>query len=280
MSKIPIIVLITALLCSMTFAESTTMSNTKLMQQNGQIECTLCKFVISEVEKLIGENKTEEAIAHALELVCDPFPSSIKLLCKKFIETYTPIIIKELLHYETPEKFCAFIQLCSTRLEFVNDIACTFCSSIENYLRLNLQLNPSVAQINAALDKSCNSYAPVQKASCLNFMNSKRSSFVAYILRVGTAVGMCKSLRICPTTYQSDLECAICQAMAEALEYLLEEKYTEEEIEKALDKVCYMLPTMIRDTCTTMVKDYIPQIIEYIVHYKTTKELCHYVKLC
>lgn len=279
MSKIPIIVLISTLLCSMVFATDV-MPNSKLMQQNGQIECALCKFVISEVEKLIGENKTEEAIIHALEIVCDPLPSSIRPLCKKFIETYTPIIIKELLHYETPEKFCAFIQLCSTRQEFKNDMACTFCTTIENYLKLNLPLNPTVAQINAALDKSCNSYPPVQKASCVNFMNSRRSNFIAYIQRTGTPVGMCKSLRICPTTYQSDLECAICQAMAEALEYLLQEKYTEEEIEKALDKVCYMLPVLVRDTCVYMVKDYVPQIIEYIVHYKTTKELCHYIKLC
>jgi saposin len=256
------------------------MPNTKIINQNGQIECALCKLVIGEVEKLIGENRTEEAIIHALEIVCDPLPSSIRPMCKKFVEIYTPIIIKKLLDYETPTKFCEFIQLCSTRQEFLNDLACTFCTTIEGYLRTHLRLNATTPEINTALDHSCDIYPPVQKSSCLNFMNANRAKFVAYILRTGTAVGMCKSLRICPTSYQSDLECAICQAMASALEYLLQEKYTEEEIEKALDKVCYLLPVMIQGTCVSMVKDYIPQIIEYIVHYKTTKELCHYVKLC
>ena len=42
------------------------------------IECQLCKFLILAVDKLVGENKTVDAVNHTLIELCNAFPESLK----------------------------------------------------------------------------------------------------------------------------------------------------------------------------------------------------------
>ena len=76
-------------------------------------ECSLCKYVVSYVDSVIQNNKSEAAIEAALEKVCTILPTPLKAPCKTFVDTYGPILVKLLEKYTTPEQVCDALKLCN-----------------------------------------------------------------------------------------------------------------------------------------------------------------------
>ena len=80
-------------------------------------ECSLCKYVISYIDNVIQNNKSEAAIEAALEKVCSILPGAIKTTCDQFVETYGPVLIQLIEKYGTPDKVCDALKLCQNGTE-------------------------------------------------------------------------------------------------------------------------------------------------------------------
>ena len=78
----------------------------------GSAECSLCRYVISYIDNVIQNNKSEAAIEAALEKVCSILPGAIKTTCDQFVETYGPVLIQLIEKYGTPDKVCDALKLC------------------------------------------------------------------------------------------------------------------------------------------------------------------------
>jgi saposin len=254
-------------------------------RQKGSVECTLCKLVIGRLEEMLESNKTEEAIIKALDKVCDKVPIIAKDSCKLFVGKYTPLIIKYLVKYETPERFCGFIKLCAKVDESYSidkTATCEVCKFIISELEKLLKENRTEEAIIKALDKVCIKMSPVIKQICIEFVKQYTPIIIDYLVKKGDPKKLCHYLGMCSTVavFEKQFECVMCEAFIEMLEKIIEAPYTEEKIKEAVLKVCPMLPELVRPSCDYIVKNYLPQIIDYIIKFKTPRELCYYIKLC
>ena len=63
-------------------------------------------------------------------------------------------------------------------------------------------------------------------------------------------------------------------------DHLNKHKILQAEIEQALDSVCELLPSNLKDTCDTLVAQYTPQLIDLLLQQVTPKKLCAELQLC
>jgi hypothetical protein len=75
-------------------------------------ECSLCKYIVSYVDAVIQNNKSEAAIEAALEKVCTILPGALKDKCVTFVETYGPILAQLIAKYGTPQLVCDALKAC------------------------------------------------------------------------------------------------------------------------------------------------------------------------
>lgn len=59
----------------------------------------------------------------------------------------------------------------------------------------------------------------------------------------------------------SDVECVVCEFVMQYVDRLLENNYTEANIQGALDRVCRMMPKTVKDNCQSFVDQYTPAIL-------------------
>jgi saposin len=75
-------------------------------------ECSLCKYIVSYVDAVVQNNKSEAAIEAALEKVCTILPGALKAKCVTFVETYGPILAQLIAKYGTPQLVCDALKAC------------------------------------------------------------------------------------------------------------------------------------------------------------------------
>lgn len=63
----------------------------------------------------LKENKTEEAIRHELETLCNSLPKSLVEECYRFVEKYEEDLIDTVIANFTSQEVCVFLKLCDSR---------------------------------------------------------------------------------------------------------------------------------------------------------------------
>ena len=80
----------------------------------GDTECTVCEFVVGEIESLLSKNTTEAEIIMELEKVCALFGKDIGAECDTVVTTYAPELISYIVMNEDPQTACTAVGLCSS----------------------------------------------------------------------------------------------------------------------------------------------------------------------
>ncbi|CAE1169454.1 PSAP [Acanthosepion pharaonis] len=75
-------------------------------------------------------------------------------------------------------------------------------------------------------------------------------------------------------------QCKLCEMVMEELEKILKDTTIQEDIKKALDKVCSILPSSMSDQCTQFVNQYTDGIIDLILSQIKPKMVCTALDLC
>jgi saposin len=101
---------IIALLASMMVA---TMGIAPTGTNGSDSECTLCEYVVTEMETYLNENSTLTEIETFVEKICGMF-HGYETICQSLIKTYIPVIIEKLEADITPVEICTDIGICST----------------------------------------------------------------------------------------------------------------------------------------------------------------------
>ncbi|XP_050459796.1 prosaposin isoform X1 [Cataglyphis hispanica] len=82
--------------------------------QESVAECALCRAIISEIDKLLGNSKVDAEIEKVVEKVCKYLPANKRDKCNALIEIYGPSIINMLRKQINSEKMCSKMALCSS----------------------------------------------------------------------------------------------------------------------------------------------------------------------
>jgi saposin len=175
-------------------------------------ECILCEEVVGELEKMLENNKTEEAIEKALDAVCDILPSKIRKSCEDFVNTYTPAIIIILQSEVSPGEVCTLLGLCSsarantknTPLITGNDETCLLCETVMQYVEALVEENATVSEIEAIVKKICNFLPDTVKDECNAIIDQYADEIVQYIVAKYTPKQICILIKLCTEEPESN----------------------------------------------------------------------------
>ncbi|KYN05638.1 PREDICTED: prosaposin [Cyphomyrmex costatus] len=76
-------------------------------------ECALCRTIISQIDKLLGDSKVDNEIEETVKKVCKYLPEDKQNMCKMMIDIYGPSIINMEKSHTDSEKMCNKMALCS-----------------------------------------------------------------------------------------------------------------------------------------------------------------------
>jgi len=278
------------------------------------VECSICQFVVTYVDKVIQSNKSEAAIEAALDKVCTILPKAVNATCVGFVTTYGPFLVQLIEKYGTPDLVCQAIRLCPNGTQEItltqrsqttepktlspNSIECTLCEFVLNYIDKSIGDNRSIAAIEAAMEKVCNVLPTPVRANCTSFVNKYGPIIALLLAKNSTPEQVCDFLKLCNNGTQqaiaqesramyktkqltaNPVECSICKYVVSFIDTVIENNKTEAAIEAALEKVCSILPKALNDSCVGFVVSYGPLIVQLLEKYGTPELVCDALSLC
>lgn len=78
--------------------------------------CVLCEFIMSQLERQIKDNATQDEIRDIVESVCTILPNTVSHDCQQFIDKYAKLIIS-LIATTPPNMICSEMMLCGRNIE-------------------------------------------------------------------------------------------------------------------------------------------------------------------
>ncbi|XP_076072488.1 uncharacterized protein LOC143044388 isoform X2 [Mytilus galloprovincialis] len=283
-------------------------------EPSGVAECTLCKFVMREVDNILSANKSEAAVNASLQQICNSLPDQLQGLCQQF----APILLIAIKNGLDPNMACTTIKLCNNedaydmveKIEFDYDlvqkealekyekeeennakasIGCTLCKFIIQEIDHFIVTNESSAAINATvynlcsklpapLDKLCYGYAPVIVQDVVSGFDPELTCEKVKLC-TNDSIAMTKdfpSSNIEEVMIKAGPECAICKLIVQEIDSFIAKNETASQINATVYAFCGKLPGALTSLCMT----YAPIIVNDVVLGFDPEKTCEKVKLC
>eukprot|EP01112_Ceratiomyxa_fruticulosa_P007711 TRINITY_DN1999_c0_g3_i2.p1 TRINITY_DN1999_c0_g3~~TRINITY_DN1999_c0_g3_i2.p1 ORF type:complete len:314 (+),score=59.79 TRINITY_DN1999_c0_g3_i2:183-1124(+) len=275
-----------------------TVNGEKVTVEGSGAECTLCEFVVGQVEGYVAQNRTEAQIISFLTSDCKILskPSWVAT-CQNIVDDFAPTIIEYILNKENPQTICTQLTLCSSseKVEMVGDTACSLCTYIVNLVENYLQNNATETEILTKLEGDCTILGiPSWINECKSLINVYGPDIVNYLIHNEDPTTVCAQLGLCNNTDVSlpvppppkvdvtgSFECLLCEWVVGQVEDYLAGNKTESQILSFLEDECSILkdPKWVSD-CKTLITDYAPIIIQMLVNQEPPSTICGQIKLC
>ncbi|GIY67639.1 hypothetical protein CEXT_229032 [Caerostris extrusa] len=255
------------------------------------LKCDLCKTVVSEVEEMVKDKKTEDKIEAALDEVCSRLPSSIATKCINFVNTYTDMIVTLLMQELDPAMVCAELKLCTAK-----GMECQACQYALHFLQELLMGNETQEEVKNALKSFCHILPQQFSENCESFIDEYGASLLVLVAQEIDPSVMCLKMQLCPSKElipqlkgeASEValnhflvdECSVCTTVVDYVDKLLEEDDVDKELTKLVEKVCTVLPASYQEKCASTLEAYGPYILQMIGQMASSKEVCQEIDLC
>jgi len=280
--------------------------------------CNVCELVVSVTEKYIQNNATEAEIIQALDTLCLQIPV-VGQECVTVVNNYTPQIINWIVTKENPQQFCTQVGLCSSgkntivlkaKIEKRNEEqgACSVCSMVMTYVESFVAQNNTEAAIIAQLQSFCSLLPGSMQAECQSLVSQYVPEMIEWVEKKEPPQAFCQSIGICSTvtinkdwkqkkyftmkTFPKQTEkrdvaeeeqggvCQVCQLVMSYVEGFIGQNKTISSIEAELDQVCDLLPSPFGSVCTSVVNQYLPQMVQWLINKEPPAQFCQQVGLC
>ncbi|BFZ17741.1 hypothetical protein BsWGS_20780 [Bradybaena similaris] len=273
------------------------------------VSCAVCEFAMQKLDIYLADKKTEAEIQAALGKVCDLLPVTIKSECDQLLQEYGQLITELLVHQLDPKKICTYLGQCKAHPQLAAPILkmaapvtkvgkqktelCALCESVTLYLENILKQNPTQVEIAAALGRVCDLLPEAQKKPCVQLL-PMITGFVIDLIELELPPKLvCKLIKVCvddevtvpksqkpSSSLRKGELCPLCLMVCEGVYGILEKNNTKEAIVSALDKVCDVLPSTIKDECLSFVSLYLPYVVDLIVQEIPPHQICQELGLC
>jgi saposin len=269
------------------------------IKSNNAVVCAVCKYIVVEIEKYVGQNSSESQIIHTVEKICSHLPLTIKNTCDAFIEQYGPTIIEYLINKYPADLICGAMGLCNkTHIkrvppvkQFENPIYCTVCKLVLTEAEKFISQNSTEQEIITALEKACaqlpKSYAPV----CVAFVDQYGPEVIQLLLnkfppnQICAQIGLCKNATFVSQVISKPMKaksvlCTACEYILIEIDKYLAENATEREIISVIEHICNLLPLKMQPVCDAFIEEYGISIINLLVNKMQPEQVCKAMKLC
>lgn len=192
-------------------------------QVNNKVECVMCEYALHQLQTMLADNKTEEAIKSALERVCGLLPKSISDQCNAFIEQYGPAIFALLAQELDPSIICTELGLCSSsstnrvtpvilgnpdkyqlpidrmvppNKNLAGKEECLYCQYSMELVHSLLDMNGTKDAIILGLDDVCHTLPSNWRNTCDSIVELYADSFITQLQKQNLSE-VCSMLSIC-----------------------------------------------------------------------------------
>eukprot|EP00112_Aurelia_sp_Birch-Aquarium-sp1_P011181 Seg2355.4 transcript_id=Seg2355.4/GoldUCD/mRNA.D3Y31 product=Prosaposin protein_id=Seg2355.4/GoldUCD/D3Y31 len=283
-------------LCSASLKKVVAMPKPKA---NG-IECEACQLVVSYVESLMKNKKTEAEIKAAMEKMCS-YLGSYKTECDSIVATYLDLIIKYLSQMPS-DQVCKEIGLCTAKSmmnsskgklsmgHVASSTECSLCTFAVQYVDSYLKNKKTQAEITTEMKKVC-SFLGTYKDECNALISAYLPLMIEYLTTM-TPDQICKKLSLCtentkPLVVEKHLEskvkggayCATCKTLVTYVDNLVKDAKTEAEIVTLAEQLCSYLGTY-KAECDSLVAAYLPEILKLLAQELSPELVCTELGLC
>jgi len=164
-----------------------------------------------------------------------------------------------------------------------NDKTCELCYTAAKIVRDAIKQGYSDKQIKDALRASCPTLPSQYKPACEKAL-ANIDGILADIHAGKDDKYICKQYGFCPNARLAEVEndpaCDLCKGIIKMIEELLKQQATQEKIAEALQQVCALLEEPMKTLCSTMAKQYVPIIVEWIKQGIEKAQICKKLGFC
>jgi len=172
--------------------------------------CTLCEFVMTQLDSMLKDNSTEEEIRDTVEHVCDYLPKTVKDQCRAFVEEYGDMVINYLSQSLDPKEICTELKLCDAT--GVVDIElpagqvedklkldrCELCILLADYLSAFLE-DPNVdTSVEKVIEKVCPLLPKDYTNDCKNMIEDYGAYILSLLAQETDKGKVCTTINLCP----------------------------------------------------------------------------------
>lgn len=277
-----------------------------------QLTCTICQFVVGEVEKFIADNATETEILAKLADACVILANPKWIdACKGIVDEYGPNLIQHVINNEPPNVACAAVGLCNSssiaapvdkklanKIKTINsEIGCGVCTFIVGAAETYVSNNATESEVLSFLEKDC-ALLGIKSwvATCQGTIATFGPEIITLVLDKQPADVVCSEIGLCSNSTKTapapavpapikssnnSIPCELCEMLVYYTEKFIASNKTEGEVIDELNKICSALPISSWATdCSNMVTEYGSTIVAYIVNEEPPQVVCTEIRLC
>ncbi|XP_048472125.1 prosaposin [Rhincodon typus] len=273
--------------------------------------CLDCTQFITNLQTTVKENALVlDKLISQLKQQCNLGPGLTEL-CEKYIVLHAPRVAEVLLQTDAKEicttnGFCqrpTTVPMQLLQKAIVKPIqkspvsvtasqGCVICEFVLQEIDRYLQKNSTEEMIVNIVEKVCSLLPATVKSECNDFVEQYGKAVVDLLAQELNPALVCRVIGLCSNTQRVVTEdvkpnqlktgplCEICITVIRYLDAALEKNSTEQEIENALDKVCSMLPTTVRDECINLIAEYGSVLLHILLESLDPDFVCTKAGLC
>lgn len=171
------------------------------VSQKGSDSCEICQFVMGVMHMMLADNKTKEAIEHALEEVCTKLPEKVQAPCKAFVDEYGDELLT-LLQTADPSVVCALLQLCSSSpgtvpIRELRMTQCDTCQLVVDYVDKLLEEQTVEEDITKVLEKVCGVVPPAIRDQCQTIIETYGPYLLQLLGQLADSKKVCQAIDLC-----------------------------------------------------------------------------------
>nr|KAG5713470.1 hypothetical protein BaRGS_025018 [Batillaria attramentaria] len=168
------------------------------------LECELCHAIITEINKIIGDDRSEQAIIRAVEVVCDAVSGDLKIQCKSEIENYGPAVLDLLQHMDDPNTVCRALKVCPASQKTRHSPTavktgevCLVCQTLATYAGEALNEQSTVDEVTKLMEDVCGVLPTDFRSECDTVVDQFAPMIIKLLADKYDPLQVCQALELC-----------------------------------------------------------------------------------
>ena len=270
-------------------------------KKNG-LGCDLCKALVSQIEKMLLDKKTEEEIKAYLHKQCEQLVDPLRGVCNNIADLYVPIILEYLEQGLEKLHICQKIGFCqperkvkiARRNDFeANAMSCEMCKTLVAYVEQIMVSTKVEEEIEALVSKLCVKFPAPYNTLCQSLVHQYTPVIMQWLEQGLEKVDICAKLGMCekkslkneydftarlPITDFNGVSCDVCQSFFKWAEGEVKE-YSVAGLWKLVHEKCPSVP-YIASFCKLITQENINTIVDLILSKIPPQKCCALIHVC
>lgn len=171
----------------------------KIEKVEGDVECTVCTYLMQYLEKAMSTRKSKDEIEHIVHGACNHLPQHMAEKCNNFVNEYAEIVIELLTQEVSPKEICTIVDLCKPdTTEIRESVAeCALCQAVVTTIEKLLVDEKTDEHIQEVMTKVCEYMPEKDQGKCTMLLEIYEQMIIDVIKTHGDTRKICTKLSLC-----------------------------------------------------------------------------------